>query len=45
MNYKTFEKGDDIFIKYIPRKVKKINKYKNIKTDSPFEVLNKLSIK
>ena len=45
MNYKTFEKENDIFIKYIPRKVKKINKYKNIKTDSPFEVLNKLSIK
>ncbi len=45
MNYKTFEKGNDIFIKYIPRKIKKINKYKNIKTDSPFEVLNKLSIK
>ena len=45
MNYKTFEKENDIFIKYIPRKIKKINKYKNIKTDSPFEVLNKLSIK
>ena len=45
MNYKTFEKENDIFIKYIPTKIKKINKYKNIKTDSPFEVLNKLSIK
>ena len=45
MNYKSFEKENEIFIKYIPKKIKKYNKFKNIKTDSPFEILNKLSLK
>ena len=45
LNYKSFEKENDTFIKYIPRKMKKINKFKNIKSDNPFEVLNKISFK
>ena len=45
MNYKTFEKENEIFMKYTPKKIKKIHKYKHLKTDSPFEVLNKLSLK
>ena len=45
LNYKSFEKENDTFIKYVPRKMKKINKFKNIKSDNPFEVLNKISFK
>ncbi len=45
LNYKSFEKENDTFIKYIPRKMKKINKFKNTKSDNPFEVLNKISFK
>ena len=45
LNYKSFEKENDIFIKNIPKKKKKINKFKNIKSDNPFEVLNKISFK
>jgi ATP-dependent RNA helicase SUPV3L1/SUV3 len=45
MNYKSFEKENDTYIKYIPRKMKKLKKFKNIRTDNPFEVLNKISFK
>ncbi len=45
MNYRSFEKEKEIFIKYAPQRIKKINKFKNKKTDSPFEILNKISFK
>ena len=45
MNYKSFEKENDTYIKYIPRKLKKFKKFKEIRTDNPFEVLNKISFK
>ena len=46
MNYKTYEKGKDVFFRYIPiRKNFKKNK-KNINfTDSPFSKLVQLNIK
>jgi len=45
MNYKSFEKENDTYIKYIPRKMKKFKKFKDIRNDNPFEVLNKISFK
>ncbi len=45
MDYKSFEKDNETFIKYMPRKMKRINKFNNIKSDNPFGVLNKLSFK
>ena len=45
MNYKSFEKENDTYIKYIPTKKKKFKKFKDIRTDNPFEVLNKISFK
>ena len=45
MNYKTFEKNNDLHFKYIPsRKVIKKNKNKDI-NDNPFNVLSQLNLK
>ena len=46
MNYKTYEKENNIYFKYVP--VKKINRKKEIKkdmTDTPFGVLSQLNLK
>tara|TARA_Y100001970_G_scaffold177145_1_gene215850 strand:- start:454 stop:2931 length:2478 start_codon:yes stop_codon:yes gene_type:complete len=45
MNYKSFKKGNDTYIKYIPRKMNKIKKFNDTKSDNPFKVLNKISFK
>ena len=45
MSYKTYEKDKEIFFKYIPKKNKKLDKYKKFKQDSPFNVLNQISFK
>ena len=45
MNYKSIRKNDEIFFKYIPKKFKKKNKFKESKKDNPFYILNQLSIK
>ena len=45
MNYKSFEKENNTYIKYMPKRMKKINKLRNIKSDNPFGVLNKISFK
>ena len=45
MNYKSFEKENNTYIKYMPKRIKKINKLRNIKSDNPFGVLNKISFK
>ena len=45
MNYKSIRKNDKIFFKYMPKKFKKKNKFKESKKDNPFYVLNQLSIK
>ena len=45
MNYKPFKKGNDTYIKYIPRKMNKIKKFNDTKSDNPFKVLNKISFK
>ena len=46
MNYKTFEKNNEIYFKYLPVR-KNLNKNKkNINLgDSPFNKLNQLNIK
>jgi len=46
MNYKTYEKKDGIYIKYIPEKniIKKKQIKKNLK-NNPFEVLSQLNLK
>ena len=44
MNYKSFEKNNETFFKYHPKKIK--NKIKDYKLkDNPFNVLNQLNIK
>ena len=45
MNYKSIRKNDKIFFKYMPKKFKKKNKFKESKKDNPFYILNQLSIK
>ena len=44
MNYKTYEKGNNLHFKYIP--LKKITKEKNNKNikDNPFNILTKLNL-
>ncbi len=46
MNYKTFEKNNENYFKYMPIK-SKIKKFvnKNVKDDNPFNVLKKISFK
>ncbi len=46
MNYKTFEKDNEMYFKYSPKK-QKINKFtkKNNLIDSPFNVLKKINFK
>ncbi len=45
MNYKYFEKENETYFKYVPKKIKKIKKYLEGKKNSPFDVLNELSFK
>ena len=44
MNYKTFHKNNEIFMKYIPKKIIKKTKIRNL-SDNPFKVLNQLNLK
>ena len=43
MNYNIFEKGNDVFFKYVPQKRKKKNFSKKSKKESPFGVLKDLN--
>ena len=44
MNYKTFNKNNETFIKYMPRKTIRKTKIRNL-SDNPFKVLNQLNLK
>ena len=44
MNYKTFHKNNETFMKYIPKKIIKKTKIRNL-SDNPFKVLNQLNLK
>ncbi len=44
MNYKTYEKDNNLHFKYIPLKKNKKNNDNNIK-DNPFNVLSQLNLK
>ena len=46
MNYKTYEKSNDLYFKYIPKK-QKIKKFvkKEIVKDNPFKVLKNINFK
>ena len=43
MNYNVFEKDNDVFFKYAPKKTKKKNFSKKSKKESPFGVLKNLN--
>ncbi len=45
MNYKYFEKENETYFKYVPKKIKKIKKYLEGQKNSPFDVLNELNFK
>ncbi len=46
MDYKTYNKNDEIFFKYSPKKkFRKINEKNKITLDNPFNVLKEMSIK
>ena len=44
MNYKSFEKNNEIYFKYVPKKNNFKNKSKNLK-DNPFKILNQINFK
>jgi ATP-dependent RNA helicase SUPV3L1/SUV3 len=44
MNYKTFEKKDDFYFKYSPKKIIKKNPKKIVASNSPFKVLKNLNL-
>ena len=46
MNYKTFEKNDETYFKYVPiKKFKKNYKFKSNNKDNPFKILKQISFK
>tara|TARA_B100001741_G_scaffold2090_2_gene1703 strand:- start:696 stop:3176 length:2481 start_codon:yes stop_codon:yes gene_type:complete len=45
MNYKTFEKDNNTYFKYAPKKINRKVKVKNKNNDNPFNVLNQLNLK
>ena len=46
MNYKTFEKNDETYLKYAPiKKFKKNYKFKSNNKDSPFSILKQINFK
>ena len=45
MNYKTFERDNNTYFKYTPKKINKNNKSKNVNKDNPFNILNELNLK
>ena len=45
MNYKTFEKDNNTYFKYAPKKINRKVKVKNKDNDNPFNVLNQLNLK
>ena len=45
MNYKSFSKDQAVYFRYnLKRKLKKINKNKNINNDNPFNILREIRI-
>ena len=44
MNYKVSRKNEEIFFKYMPKKIKKKNFNKRISKESPFKVLKNLNL-
>ena len=44
MNYKILEEGNDIYFKYVPKKIIKKTFNKRDKKDSPFKVLKDLQL-
>ena len=45
MNYRFFEKNNEIYFKYTPKKYVKSKFEKKIQKDNPFSVLNRISFK
>ena len=45
MNYKTFERDNNTYFKYTPKKINKDIKRKNVNKDNPFNILNELNLK
>jgi len=45
MNYKYYEKENQIYLKYVPKKINKKNNYKKNIKDNPFNILSQLSLK
>ena len=45
MNYKYFEKEENIYFKYVSGKINKKNTFKKVINDNPFNVLKELSLK
>ncbi len=45
MSYKTFERDNNTYFKYTPKKINKNNKRKNVNKDNPFNILNELNLK
>ena len=43
MNYKTYERNNDIYFKYTPKKIKKPFK-KNNPSNNPFKILKNLNL-
>ena len=45
MDYKTFEKEDNIFLKYMPKKVKNVHVPSKKNIDNPFNILKEINFK
>ena len=45
MNYKTFEKNEDTFFKYLPKKVKNVSIPTKKNRDNPFDILKQINFK
>ena len=44
MNYKSYEKNNEMYFKYVPKKNNFKNKNKSLK-DNPFNILNQINFK
>ena len=45
MNYKTFEKNEDTFFRYLPKKVKNVSIPTKKNRDNPFDILKQINFK
>ncbi len=45
MDYKFFQKDNDTYFKYNPKKIKVKTKFKNSEKDNPFKILNQINFK